>query len=102
MKTKCFGLAILVLLPLAAAAQTADEVVNKALAVRGGVEKIKEVQSERVTGRISFTGGLEGTFVLELKRFHKMRIEISVEGKKSDSRLRRQIRRLDAQSLCGK
>jgi outer membrane lipoprotein-sorting protein len=82
MKTKCFGLAILVLLPLAAAAQTADEVVNKALAVRGGVEKIKEVQSERVTGRISFTGGLEGTFVLELKRFHKMRIEISVEGKK--------------------
>lgn len=82
MKTKCFGLAIFVLLPLAAGAQTADEIVSKALAVRGGVDKIKAVQSERVTGRISFTGGLEGTFVLELKRPRKMRIEISVEGKK--------------------
>ena len=82
MKTKCLGLAIFILWPLAAGAQTADEIVNKALAVRGGVDKIKAVQSERVTGRISFTGGLEGTFVLELKRFRKMRIEISVEGKK--------------------
>jgi outer membrane lipoprotein-sorting protein len=82
MKPKCFGLAILVLLPLAAGAQTADEIVSKALVVRGGVERIKAVQSERVTGRISFTGGLEGTFVLELKRSRKMRIEISVEGKK--------------------
>jgi len=82
MKTKSLWFAILLLLPVAASAQTADEIVNKALATRGGVDKIKAVQSERVSGRISFTGGLEGAFVLELKRPGKMRIEISVEGQK--------------------
>lgn len=82
MKTKFLWFAIFLLLPVAAGAQTADEIVAKALAARGGVDKIKAVQSERVTGRISFTGGLEGTFALELKRPGKMRIEISVEGQK--------------------
>ncbi len=82
MKTNSLWFAILFLLPVAAGAQTADEIVNKAVAARGGADKIKAVQSERVTGRITFTGGLEGTFVLELKRPRKMHIEISVEGQK--------------------
>jgi outer membrane lipoprotein-sorting protein len=81
MKSLCT--ALLCIVPLTASAQTADEIVNKALAARGGVEKIKAVQSERVTGRISFTGGLGGTFVLELKRPRKMRLEIAVEGQKA-------------------
>jgi outer membrane lipoprotein-sorting protein len=83
MKTNAFGFAIFVLMPLAAGAQTADEIVNKALVARGGVEKIKAVQSERVTGRISFTGGLEGTFALDLKRPRKMHLEIDVQGQKA-------------------
>jgi outer membrane lipoprotein-sorting protein len=82
MKIKALCTALLCSWPLITAAQTADEIVNKALAARGGVEKIKAVQSERVSGRISFTGGLEGTFVLELKRPRKMHIEITVEGQK--------------------
>jgi outer membrane lipoprotein-sorting protein len=82
MKTNSVCFAILCLFPLTTAAQTADEIVNKALAARGGVDKIKAVQSERVTGRISFSQGLEGTFVLELKRPQKMHIEISIEGQK--------------------
>ena len=80
MKTNFLCFAILLLFPVAAGAQTADEIVNKALAARGGADKIKAVQSERVTGRISFPQGLEGSFVLELKRPQKMHIEISVEG----------------------
>jgi len=83
MKTKALWLAIFVLLPLFANAQTADEIVNKALAARGGVERIKAVKSERVTGRISFTGGMEGTFALELKRPRKMRLEIDLGGQKA-------------------
>jgi outer membrane lipoprotein-sorting protein len=82
MKMKTLSIALLCFLPLTAAAQTADEIVNKALAARGGVDKIKAVQSQRVTGRISFPQGLEGTFVLELKRPQKMHIEISIEGQK--------------------
>jgi outer membrane lipoprotein-sorting protein len=82
MKSKTLLIAVLFLFPVAAGAQTADEIVNKTVAARGGADKIKAVQSERVTGRITFTGGLEGTFVLELKRPRKMHIEISVEGQK--------------------
>jgi outer membrane lipoprotein-sorting protein len=82
MKSGFLSITLLLFLPLAAAAQTADEIVKKALDARGGVEKIKAVQSERVSGRVSFPQGMEGTFVVELKRPLKMRSEISVAGQK--------------------
>ena len=82
MNTKSLCVAILCLSPLTAGAQTADEIVNKSLAARGGADKIRATQSERVTGSVSFGPGLEGTFVAELKRPHKLRVEIGVEGKK--------------------
>ena len=63
-------------------AQTADEIVKKALEARGGINKIKAVQSERISGQVSFSHGLEGTVVLELKRPHKLHSEITVEGQK--------------------
>jgi len=80
MKTAILSVTLLLFLPMAAAAQTADEIVKKALDARGGVDKLKAVQSERVTGRITFARGVEGTFVVELKRPLKMHVEISVEG----------------------
>src|ERR1700704_2297843 len=79
MKSKALTAAILCLLPLPAAAQTADEIVNKAVAARGGPEKIKAIQSERVTGRVAFGPGLEGTLVAELKRPHKLHVELEIE-----------------------
>src|SRR5713226_1830614 len=82
MKTRFLCITLLLFLPLAAAAQTADEIVKKTLDARGGIEKIKAVQSERISGRASFTQGMEGTFVVELKRPLKMHVEISVEGQK--------------------
>jgi hypothetical protein len=75
-------MALLLLLPVTAAAQTAEEIVQKVLDARGGVAKLKAVQSERVTGRIAFPNGAEGSFVLELKRPLKMHVEISIEGQK--------------------
>src|SRR2546422_4371439 len=72
MKIKFFSIALLGFLPLAAAAQTADEIVKKVLDARGGTDKIKAVLSQRVTGRVSFAPGMEGTFVVELKRPQKM------------------------------
>ncbi|HYT22500.1 MAG TPA: hypothetical protein VEW05_20000 [Candidatus Polarisedimenticolia bacterium] len=82
MKTKLLSIAGLLLLPFAASAQTAEEIVKKALDARGGVEKIKAVQSERVSGQVSFSRGMAGTFVVELKRPLKMHTEITVEGQK--------------------
>jgi len=49
MKTRILSVTLLLFLPLAAAAQTAAEIVKKALEARGGVDKLKAVQTERVT-----------------------------------------------------
>jgi outer membrane lipoprotein-sorting protein len=82
MKPRIAAITLLLFLPLAASAQTAEEVVKKALDARGGAVKIKAVRSERVAGRITFGPGQEGTFIVELKRPNKMRAEINVEGQK--------------------
>lgn len=83
MKTKLLLAAFLCVLPFRSTpAQTLDEIIKKAIDARGGIEKIKAVQSERITGRISFAQGIDGSLILELKRPHKLYSEISVEGQK--------------------
>jgi len=67
--------------PRPAAAQTTDEIVAKVLAARGGLEKAKAVQSERITGTIYFTAELYGPFVAEFKRPGKMHNEVTVQSK---------------------
>lgn len=67
-------------LPLALPAQTADDVINAYLKARGGLAKIKAVQSERVTGVITFAPGVEGPFFVERKRPLKMHMEITING----------------------
>src|SRR5207237_10403102 len=82
MKTKLLFAAFLCVLPLRSApAQTLDEIVKKAIEARGGTEKIKAVQSERITGTFNAQGG-EVALVLELQRPDKLYSEISVEGQK--------------------
>lgn len=80
MKTRTLAITLLCFLPPVAGAQTADEIVKKALDARGGAAKIKAVQTERMTGRITFAPGLQGALVVELKRPNKMHMEITVEG----------------------
>jgi len=80
MRPKSLAAVLLLLLPLSASAQTADEIIKKVLDARGGIQKIKAVQSERIIGRISFSRDMSGTFSVELKRPLKMRAEISIEG----------------------
>src|SRR2546430_17006907 len=82
MKIKLLCIAGLLLLPLAASAQTAEEIVKKALDARGGVEKIRAVQSERVSGQVSFSRGMAGDFLVGLKRPLKMNKENIFAGEK--------------------
>ena len=82
MKSKLPMLLCLLLAPLAGWAQTADEIVAKSLAARGGVEKIKAVQSQRISGTISFGPGADGPFVIELKRPLKLHMEVTLAGQK--------------------
>jgi hypothetical protein len=77
---KLFIFAIILLLPCALLAQTADEIVTKYLAARGGHDKIKAVRSERVIGTISFGGGVDGLFLVERERPLKMHMEVNLNG----------------------
>jgi len=67
-------------LPLALRAQTADDVINSYIKARGGLAKLKSVQTERVAGIITFAPGVEGPFFVERKRPLKMHMEISING----------------------
>jgi hypothetical protein len=65
---------------VAASAQTADEVINKHIQARGGLEKLKAVKSFKATGKL-IQGGQELAVVLLRKRPESMRMELSIQGK---------------------
>ena len=69
------------ILTLSASAQSVDEIIAKSLAARGGVDKIRTIQSERLTGHISLGPDAEGPFVVEIKRGGKMRQQMTLDGK---------------------
>jgi outer membrane lipoprotein-sorting protein len=79
LKTLCF--ALLLILPAAAAAQTTADILAKVYAARGGLDKVRAIQGQRVSGTISFGGDAEGPFVVELKRPLKMHMELTVQDK---------------------
>ena len=60
---------------------TAEEIVAKVLAARGGLEKAKAVQAERITGTIYFNPELYGPFLAEFKRPLKMHNEVTIQNK---------------------
>src|SRR5438046_4554232 len=69
MKTKLLLAIFLCLLPLRSLpAQTLDEIIKKSIDARGGIDKIRAVQSERINGRVSFSQGFEGTLQLQNQR----------------------------------
>jgi len=77
-KLAFFCLAFFVALP--SAAQSVDDILGKYFTARGGLDKIKAVRSERVTGTISFGPGAEGPFVVERARPLKMHMEFNLNG----------------------
>ena len=64
----------------AASAQTVDELIEKNIQAKGGREKIKSVQTLRMTGSMDIGQGAKAPFVLEMKRPHKVRMEFTVQG----------------------
>lgn len=64
-----------------AAGQTTDEIVAKVVAARGGLEKIKAVQTERITGTLYFNPEVYGPFVAEFKRPGMMHNEVTIQNK---------------------
>jgi outer membrane lipoprotein-sorting protein len=64
----------------AAWAQTADEIIEKHLQAMGGKEKLKAVQTERISGKMVMGQGMEAPFTMEMARPNKMRIEFTIQG----------------------
>jgi outer membrane lipoprotein-sorting protein len=75
-----FGLLAAAALAIPASAQTVDEVIAKHLAARGGVDKIKAVQSMKITGKMTVGPGIEAPVTLDFKKPANLRLEITFQG----------------------
>lgn len=72
-------LATAILLPIGARAQTVDEVLAKWVQARGGMDRLKSIQTQRIT--LKLRGGMfEATIVQINKRPDKMRQEFILQG----------------------
>ncbi len=68
-----------VLVSLAGCKPSATGLVNQAVAARGGLEHLRAIHSQRLSGKISF-GSVGGTLRIEFKRPNQMRMEIALPG----------------------
>jgi len=80
-RTVLLGMTVPLLVVSTLQAQTVDDVVRRYLEARGGIVKLRSVQSLRLTGIMELPG-VTAPFVLELQRPGRMRTEFTVEGQK--------------------
>lgn len=74
------GLAVAVLIAVPASAQTVDELIAKNVQAKGGLQKLKAVQTARMTGMMTVGPGMEAPFVIEFKRPNQMRLDFTLQG----------------------
>ncbi len=70
----------LVLLASVVSAQTVDEIIAKNIQARGGMDKIKSVETIRSSGTMSMGGGMEAPGSMVQKRPDMARLEFTVQG----------------------
>jgi hypothetical protein len=71
--------AAIAFLPVAVHAQTVDEIIAKNVQAHGGIEKMKGVQTIRITGKLDL-GSIRAGFLQENKRPDKVREEQIIQG----------------------
>ncbi len=89
-RTSMIALAVLILASDLAAAGTgqaeatlsAEEIVERSVQARGGLEAWKAVKTLRMKGVMELGGGTSMPLILEFKRPSKVRIEFEIEGRK--------------------
>jgi hypothetical protein len=67
-------------LSVLAYSQSADELVNKNIQAKGGVDKIKAIKSVRITGKLSGGGGFTAAVVQENQRPSLVRETFALQG----------------------
>jgi len=60
--------------------QTAEELVNKNIQAKGGIEKIKAIKSVRITGKLNGGGGFTAATMQENQRPNLVRETFSLQG----------------------
>lgn len=73
-------LAAVLCIHLAADAQTADELVNKNIQAKGGMDKIKAIKTLRMTGKLMGGGGFTAAVGQENQRPNLIRETFSLQG----------------------
>ena len=74
------GIAMLALLSPIASAQTVDELLAKNIEAKGGLKKLKAVETTRITGKMVLPQGLELPIVMLQKRPKSFRMDFSIQG----------------------
>jgi outer membrane lipoprotein-sorting protein len=79
-KTLLMGIAMLALLAPITSAQTVDELLAKSFEARGGLKKLKAVQSTRMTAKMVLPQGIEIPMTMVQKRPNSFRMEFNFQG----------------------
>ena len=80
MSRKLLLFASFLLVSTSLSAQSVDDIISSYIAARGGLDKIKSVKTERVSGMISFGPDADGPFIVERMRPLKLHMEITING----------------------
>ena len=67
------------LLAVSASAQTADELIDKNIKARGGLDKMKAVKSMRVNAKMKM-GPMEAPVIITQQRPENIRVEFTIQG----------------------
>jgi outer membrane lipoprotein-sorting protein len=73
-------LTVALLLAPVVQAQTVDEILTKHYAAQGGLDKLRAINTTRITGTLGVGPGMEAPFTMERKRPGKSRMEFSFQG----------------------
>jgi outer membrane lipoprotein-sorting protein len=74
------AMALIVVSAAAASAQTVDDIIAKNLEAKGGLAKIRAVETLRMTGTMTVGPNMEAPFVMEFKRPGRLRMDVTVQG----------------------
>lgn len=62
------------------AGPTLDDILAKCIAARGGLEKIKSLQTVKMTGQATVEGGMQAPMTLVMKRPNMVRLDLPIQG----------------------
>ncbi|MFB3852708.1 MAG: outer membrane lipoprotein carrier protein LolA [Vicinamibacterales bacterium] len=65
---------------VAVSAQTVDDVIARNIEAKGGLDRLRAVETLRMTGTMTVGPGMEAPFVMEFKRPSMLRMDVTYHG----------------------